>query len=451
LFEPRSNLLPKRKEENNKMGESGSVKNTLRYRLTKLIGGKHDGKILRIVCFAGSALLLLLGIIVGTTVHNNNHSGLRGQQPTDGYDDYDWTELSPNVQNAAVTLGWNQRSWDMDTGNELYMNQWEELSNEHKTAATLLGYNKENWCTTDDDAYDNDESTEVPTSVDTSPDTSPDTSSSTSSGTSSDTASDTGSDTASDTSSDTEELFYRDYDWDELSTEAKDAASKFGYTTATQWNNEIEFDTDWDDLNDELRAAATLLGYTKDTWCLDEGGTDAPSDEETDEPSTSSPTEPATATDMSDEDWIDLPNNIKNAAIQLGYNQEMWDTQGDMPAAIFDKKWDQLTEEQKNAASMVFGYNESIWEYEYSESLMDKINDDVWMDLTPEIQQAASILGYDQNSWDNADNDDNDRPEPPSITLVDWTELTEEQKQAAIILGWNEQTWCDSVDQFGKY
>merc|ERR1711935_1234882 len=86
------------------------------------------------------------------------------------------------------------------------------------------------------------------------------------------TASDTSSDTSSETGSATidESLYYRDYDWNELPASAQEAAAKFGYTTAEQWNNQIEFGTDWDALTEELRAAAVVLGYTKDTWCLDD-------------------------------------------------------------------------------------------------------------------------------------------------------------------------------------
>jgi len=238
-------------------------------------------------------------------------------------------------------------------------------------------------------------------------------------------------------------LYYRDYDWDELPVDAKIAAAKFGYSTAEQWSNEIEFDTLWDELSDELRADATLLGYNKDTWCLDSGGTDTP----TEYISTSAPTKL-----MSNENWIDLPDDMKSAATALGYTQEMWDTEGDMPVDTFDKNWDQLTEEQKNAASMLFGYTEDTWQDdrdwddEYSTNIMEKINNKDWIDLTSEVQQAASTLGFDQNTWDNAENDDDNAPEPPSMMLMDWTQLSDAQTQAATTLGWTKQSWCDSVD-----
>merc|ERR1712161_160936 len=139
-----------------------------------------------------------------------------------------------------------------------------------------------------------------------------------------DTSSETDSETSFQTASETsdESLFYRDYDWNELPAMTQEAAAKFGYTTAAQWTNQIDFGTDWEDLSDDLRTAAVVLGYTKETWCVDDD--DASSSEElTDDVSlsgsedmsnaptnyaTSVPTEEDseenTYTDMSNEDWM---------------------------------------------------------------------------------------------------------------------------------------------------
>mmetsp|Transcript_43033 Transcript_43033/g.48116 ORF Transcript_43033/g.48116 Transcript_43033/m.48116 type:complete len:446 (-) Transcript_43033:103-1440(-) len=444
-------MMHEQDESNN---TRGSVKNTLRYRVRNSCG--TDGKTLRIVCFTGMALLIvLMSVLIHNDNHNDNNS-LRGPSAsTQIYSDYDWMELAPHVQQAAVKLGWDQRSWNMDLDTASSIHQWEELSTEQKAAATLLGYNKETWCT-DDNAvggYYNAEQTAVPSNVYSSSDTESDTSS--------DTESDTSSDTSSETDSATmdESLYYRDYDWNELPAMAQEAAAKFGYTTAEQWNNQIEFGTDWDDLSEDLRAAAVVLGYTKDTWCLDDslsGSEDTEellsgSEEDTNEPTdsvTSSPTDEDTEADLNDEDWIDLPNDMKNAAISLGYNQEKWDeTMDDGDIMPFDKKWKELTETQQDAVSMLFGYNPETWDEEYLQSIMNQIDEQDWDELTPEIQQAATILGFTQNSWDNADNDDDaSYVEPPSITLMEWTELTEEQQMAATTLGWNEQKW--SFDRF---
>ena len=46
---------------------------------------------------------------------------------------------------------------------------------------------------------------------------------------------------------------------------------------------------------------------------------------------------------------------------------------------------------------------------------------------------AAEVLGYDENSWNNC----------LQVPLVEecWYELTPEQQDAAIVLGRNEEVW----------
>merc|ERR1712238_139354 len=221
---------------------------------------------------------------------------------------------------------------------------------------------------------------------------------------------------------------------------------------------------DWEDLSDDLHAAAVILGYTKETWCVDDSLSDSSSsDELTDDVSlsgsedmsnaptnyaTSVPTEENTYTDMSNEDWMELPNEMKNAAISLGYNQETWDeTMDDDEIMPFDKKWQQLTETQQGAVSLLFGYNPETWDEEYLQAVMTTLDEQDWDELSPNIQQAATILGFTQQSWDNADNDDDTTyVAPPSITLLEWTDLTAEQQVAATTLGWNEQKWSFDRD-----
>ena len=435
------------------------MKNTLLYRIRNSCG--TDGKTLRMVCFTSLAVLIVL---MSVLIHQDNHpdsNSLRGPSSSAQqliYSDYDWMDLAPHVQQAAVKLGWNERSWNLDLDTASSIHQWDELSMEQKAAATLLGYNQGTWCTDAGDYAE--ERTGVPSFSDTESDTE--------SYTSSETDSDTSSETSSETDSATidESLFYRDYDWNELPAMAQEAAAKFGYTTEEQWSNQIEFGTDWNELSDDLRAAAVILGYTKETWCVDEEDDDASSDSEelTDDVSlsgseemsdapidyaTSIPTEEDTAMmDLSNEDWLELPNDMKNAAISLGYTQETWDeTMDDDEIMPFDKKWNELTNTQQDAVSRLFGYNPETWDEEYLQSVMTTLDEQDWDELTPNIQQAATILGFNQQSWDNADNDDDvSYVEPPSITLLEWTDLTEEQQLAATTLGWNEQKWSFDRD-----
>merc|ERR1712238_183132 len=226
------------------------------------------------------------------------------------------------------------------------------------------------------------------------------------------------------------------------------AAAKFGYTSGDQWTNQIDYDTIWDDLNADLRAAAIVLGYTKDTWCV----------EDNDDEETSAPTDPATdsatAQNIMEDDWNELPDDVKSAAVALGYTQEIWDTEGALPVETFDKMWDQLTMEQRLSATMLFGYTEDPWntdDPDWEEEVVDQkylkitaMNDKEWSELSEELQQSAILLGFDQKTWDNSDQEDG--PAPPPTTLQNWTELSDTQQDAAMSLGWTEQLWCDATD-----
>ena len=49
----------------------------------------------------------------------------------------------------------------------------------------------------------------------------------------------------------------------------------------------------------------------------------------------------------------------KAAAIKIGYTPEIWAADGDTP--LSDKDWSELTQEQKDAAA-VLGYDEESWD-----------------------------------------------------------------------------------------
>jgi hypothetical protein len=61
-----------------------------------------------------------------------------------------------------------------------------------------------------------------------------------------------------------------------------------------------------------------------------------------------------------------------------------------------------------------------------------------WVDIPFDIQSAYTVLGYNQNSWDNGIEVDAD--------TVDWAELTPEQQEAALFIGYTEFIWCGLED-----
>jgi len=60
-----------------------------------------------------------------------------------------------------------------------------------------------------------------------------------------------------------------------------------------------------------------------------------------------------------DYDWNALPDDIKNAAKTLGYDEQIWDSDGKTPSD--EKDWEELTAEQQ-AAAKVLGYDEEKWD-----------------------------------------------------------------------------------------
>ncbi|KAK1741120.1 hypothetical protein QTG54_008372 [Skeletonema marinoi] len=64
-------------------------------------------------------------------------------------------------------------------------------------------------------------------------------------------------------------------------------------------------------------------------------------------------------TKYEDEDWKDLPEDVKAAAKKLGYTKKMWN--GDKEPDCCDEYWDDLDEDQRQAAT-VLGYDKESWD-----------------------------------------------------------------------------------------
>eukprot|EP00977_Amphora_coffeiformis_P015902 scaffold4786_cov198-Amphora_coffeaeformis.AAC.14 len=64
-----------------------------------------------------------------------------------------------------------------------------------------------------------------------------------------------------------------------------------------------------------------------------------------------------------------------------------------------------------------------------------KYDDYDWDELPADIQEAATVLGYNKMIWDN----DGKAP----CEDKDWEELTPAEETAAEKLGYSEETWDD--------
>lgn len=157
--------------------------------------------------------------------------------------------------------------------------------------------------------------------------------------------------------------------------------------------------------------------------------------------------------------WVNLPANIKEAAMLLGYNQGKWDN----AEPVYSDRlfWDQLTPGQKGAAALVFGYNERTWN-DYVQRFMENLRDTSaptfkgtdapsfapdapdpnkamfyknlwWNQLPADVQQAAADLGHTEVSWNNED--------PLLTNSLFWDQLTDVERAAAETMGYNQETW----------
>jgi len=179
------------------------------------------------------------------------------------------------------------------------------------------------------------------------------------------------------------------------------------------------------------------------------------------------------ATNWYTEYWDELPPVIREAAMLLGYDQQTWDAAG----SVYTDRlyWHQLTTEQQQAAILVFGYNEMTWnnfvekflenlattpapslavasgttenptfapvedQQQQEEGATPTADNDVyfknlwWNQLPLEVQQAATTLGYTEETW-NADQD-------PLFFNLFWDQLTGEEQEAASTMGYTQTTW----------
>jgi len=60
-----------------------------------------------------------------------------------------------------------------------------------------------------------------------------------------------------------------------------------------------------------------------------------------------------------DEDWVDLPQDIKDAYSTLGYNETIWNNELDSKIGSLD--WTELTIEPRLAA-LFLGYTDDSWD-----------------------------------------------------------------------------------------
>lgn len=169
---------------------------------------------------------------------------------------------------------------------------------------------------------------------------------------------------------------YDAYDWDELPPDIQAAALLVGYTKQL-WNHNKEpkeAEKSWQELTTEQQAAANVLGYDQENWNGDEnvdGGKyksgsnyyhDA-SDDEASLPDKMRNSDTLETVSCDHLDWDESSPQGQKVATKLGFLEDSWDD--DKEPEECDKLWNQLSEEEKDSAT-VFGYDEQKWNSDYS-------------------------------------------------------------------------------------
>lgn len=209
---------------------------------------------------------------------------------------------------------------------------------------------------------------------------------------------------------------------------------QFGPPPDTVWEIWPKYeDVGWVSLPIEAREAAMTLGYTQNIW-MNDG--DNPTEEKK---------------------WNELSREEQAAASVLGYNEEIWehitstsddDSEDDNDSyyeeTFFDVSWDELPDDAKLAAQTL-GFTSSTWDDAGANPVMEK----EWGELSDEQQRAAILLGYDENLWEgNEEGDDNSFSGASDLPFEDlaWADLPRSAKEAAIKLGYTQQVWDEDLD-----
>lgn len=163
-------------------------------------------------------------------------------------------------------------------------------------------------------------------------------------------------------------------------------------------------------------------------------------------------------------EWLDLPQDVKEAAISLGYNEESWTSAqtaptdfiqfGDLingktdlptPVGIFSAKSNNIL--QSLATLDLYdeaAYNPSIcWDFK-----VNHYNGYSWDETAQienpfgdNIQEALQILGWTMEMWDV---DTFDQGKIPESECTGWLRLEPEERWALRSLGWDAIAWVNS-------
>jgi len=377
------------------------------------------------------------------------------------YDDCDYDDLPSDVKRAARLLGYTRSIWDNDGKVPIESKDWDKLTTTQQSAASTLRYTKEKWDNESDGSSSSSSSSEEPEKANANV-----------------------------------EVVYDDCEFQKLPKEVKQAAKVLGYTLSI-WNKggsiPIE-NKNWNDLTTSQRNAASTLGYTKEKWDTESGSSSSTNTSKSPKPLKES--EKVAVVSYIDYRFLQLPDRERKAAEILGYSRLIWDNGGSIP--LESKKWDFLATTEQRAA-VVLGYTKQKWNdhtgrpnlapshyntvsdtnmpwgcgdgmcggrsfpndssspwdepsggasshnsrstrssSSTSKLTLTNFGGFSFLELPPEIQHAALVVGFTKSTWDK-------NSFVPKKTRT-WANLKPKEKAAALSLGCTEEKWEKLLD-----
>ena len=173
--------------------------------------------------------------------------------------------------------------------------------------------------------------------------------------------------------------------WRDLPPSAQQLYSRLGWSEAEWESDDSTVQTEqlaWADLTKEQQDTAAALGYAQDSW----------------------------------DSWDDLSDEVKARWTTLGWSADSWDTGEDVVTE--EMAWSELSAEEREAATQL-GYSQESW--------------DSWADLPEESKVLWGVLGWNATNWEIGG--------PSATEELKWGELTQEQRDAATKLGYQQDTW----------
>eukprot|EP00537_Pseudo-nitzschia_pungens_P017844 CAMPEP_0172409604 /NCGR_PEP_ID=MMETSP1061-20121228/76451_1 /TAXON_ID=37318 /ORGANISM="Pseudo-nitzschia pungens, Strain cf. pungens" /LENGTH=671 /DNA_ID=CAMNT_0013145763 /DNA_START=10 /DNA_END=2025 /DNA_ORIENTATION=+ len=155
-------------------------------------------------------------------------------------------------------------------------------------------------------------------------------------------------------------------------------------------------------------------------------------------------------------EWDKLPSKVQRAGRILGYTKELWnDTKAKNPP-MFEKKWKHLTAQEREAVILLTGHTKATWDNrdknidnsEDNESVSSfstatAIDDLDWDELSQEQRRAATFVGHTKKTWDKDIELGHDH--------LYLHYLRPEVRDAFAILGMTESNWADDTNLDGEF